>query len=136
MKYINELILIDDDEDFLFLYKELLAEHDFFSAMISFTSFEEAYQYMLASPSSTNNVVITDLNLNHIKAWDFIEGIESDAPDLFDLYKFYVCSCSSYHEDIKRVKSSRRIVDFLDKPIDFEALKTSLGNTMPESLAS
>jgi len=126
MKIINELILIDDDKDFLFLYQELLTDHDFFSSMVSFTTSEEAYRYMLSNEPSGRNIVITDLNLQLVKAWDFIDDIDRKSPELFDSYSFYVCSCSSYYYDIKRVKSHHRVVDFLDKPIDFGTLKASL----------
>ncbi len=126
MNIVNELVLIDDDQDFLFLYQELLSDYHFYASMVAFTSFEEAYLHMKTSKPMGLNVVISDLNLTLAKAWDFLDMIEQQSPSLLHDYQYYICSCSSNPVDIRRVKNDPRVVSFLDKPIDFEAFESEL----------
>jgi len=116
-----EVLLVDDDEVFMFMYKRLLARVDFVSKPKSFVNGKEALNYFQSEYKTDKPYLIfLDINMPVMNGWEFLKKISSFAnPD----NTFVVITSSSTSEsDKSRAFDDEFVKEFLEKPVMMESL--------------
>lgn len=116
----RKILILDDDKIQHLLFRKrvglLKSEVDLFF-------FEDAFSALNFIQSTPPDVVISDINLNKMDGWQFLEEIHrSDFKG-----KFYLLSGSIYPNDRHRANDDSRISGFFEKPIQESDLIFILG---------
>lgn len=112
----HNLILIDDDQNQLYLNKLLFSEKGVFEKIETFDSPSHALQHIKQKNDVSNDIVVVDINMPQMNAWDFLDAINSEcSSQKKDNLKLFVASFSSNPKDINAAKEHKLVTKFIDK---------------------
>lgn len=117
----NKLVLIvDDEESFITLYTQTLLELDV-EVQTAFSA-EEAFEFIKNCPP---DIVVSDVKMGGMTGIELLKKVKSSLPELpFLLITAYA--------NVKDAVNSLKLgaVDYLQKPIDLDELKTAVANAL------
>jgi two-component system, response regulator PdtaR len=116
----RKILILDDDKIQHLLFRKRVAQ---LKSEVELMFFEDAVSALNFLESSPPDVVISDINLNKMDGWQFLEEIyKADFKG-----KFYLLSGSVYPNDRRRANDDSRVSGFFEKPIQESDLISILG---------
>jgi CheY-like chemotaxis protein len=112
-----EILVIDDDAIALYLHQIFLKENFDNTTIKSFNSALLALDYLNKEQhSSTEYLVLLDINMPIMTGWGFLEAMQQHAINL----KLHIIMVTSSLDtrDKERAKQYSRVIDFCEKPIN------------------
>ena len=133
MKKLPRFVIIDDDplNNALcqVIIKTTLAEAE----VKTFTLPEKVLEYIAAEYSINGNeaILLLDLNMPTMTAWEFLEEYEKLDEIIKSRLKIYILSSSLDPRDIERASANKNVFDYIVKPLTSEIVITiSSGNKL------
>ena len=128
--------LIDDDEMFLYITKDLIEEVTDGSAKVEyFSDAEEAFnqiQQRFAKEENVPTSILLDLNMPYMDGWDFL----SEMAPIFAEYnrspKVYILTSSTLELDREMVNHFSSVYGFYVKPVGQEDIKSIIRSIQSE----
>jgi CheY-like chemotaxis protein len=126
---INTVLSIDDDKVTQVLNGVHLNTHKFCNTIIKAYNGLEAIDFFKkllsgeVSMESFPEVIFLDLNMPMMDGWDFLEAFKRDFAHFEVKTSIFILSSSINPEDLERAKNEKRIVGFLEKPLNAENIK-------------
>src|SRR6187402_2267029 len=114
------LLLIDDDEDDIFLFRDVLKEVSFQFEVFYANNGQEAIDHLDLMKPEIPNFIFTDLNMPVMSGWQFLKNIK--AHKIFKEIPVIVLSTASDLDTRKQVLALGA-TDFFTKPATVEGIK-------------
>ncbi|WP_293294759.1 response regulator [Allomuricauda sp.] len=134
----SSILLVDDDEIYLFVTKKLLNSLSNDLIVNSFTDGEQALEYVHVCLSENVNlpeIILLDINMPYLDGWGFLSEFKKIKPKLEDQkVKIFMVTSSNSEEDIKKAKEFEEITGYVVKPIYEDKLKDILTEVFNTSL--
>jgi CheY-like chemotaxis protein len=125
MNPIRTLLIIDDDEVFVYLTKKTIQETNLINLINVFGNGLDAINFIkenIDNPDSLPEIILLDLSMPIMDGWDFLEDYLLLMPTLSRKINIYIVSSSISPFDIVRAKSISAVTDYIIKPITKEKL--------------
>ncbi|MEX0813399.1 MAG: response regulator [Chitinophagales bacterium] len=125
----TELLLIDDDDIFIFMSKKMIEKTGFHTAPLVFKNGSLALDYLKeAYNKDTSYILFLDINMPVMNGWEFLDELEEVAvPE--NTFVFMLTS-SIAEFDKKKAETNPFVMKFLSKPVltsTFEEIKHMSG---------
>ncbi len=72
-------------------------------------------------------VLLLDINMPTMTGWEFLEEFEKFSENIKQQFQIYMLSSSVDPSDIERATSNPLVTDFIEKPLNKEALERMFG---------
>jgi CheY-like chemotaxis protein len=121
----KKIILIDDDEIFVFLTKKAIEVTNTFDVLNVFKNGLEAINFLkeyINKPDDLPEVILLDINMPIMDGWQFLDEYKSIKPKLLRKIIIYIVSSSISPLDLARAKKISDVSDYIIKPITKEKL--------------
>lgn len=110
------LVLVDDDQNQLFLHRILFSEKDSINDIETFQDPNHALDYIKQNHDSSNDVIIVDLNMPQMTAWEFLDNINSNLEEhKKKKINLFVASYTSNPRDIEKANNHHLVTKFIPK---------------------
>ncbi|MBY5949492.1 response regulator [Algoriphagus marincola] len=118
-----EILLIDDDRQYLFLHEFLIKKSNLCQDPVSLNSGELAKDYMNKNYQTDRQFLIfLDIYMPNLDGWTFLEFIESSFS--IQNIKVILVSSSVNKDDKAKSKQHPSVIDYIEKPLLLNHLKT------------
>ena len=117
----KHIFLVDDDETFVFLTKEVISFANIKTKITEFSDGQLAINYFKENydkPEKLPDVILLDLHMHIMDGWDFLHEYATLEKVFLKKVKLYVVSSSISPHDIERSKNYKVIEDFIIKPLE------------------
>jgi CheY-like chemotaxis protein len=122
-----KIILIDDDEICNLITKRIINKEWNSLEIISFTSGEEALNFLYASENQfTNFIIFLDINMPIMNGWEFLEKVKEN--DQRENWRINILTSSVDKGDEILANKYSMINHYYTKPLNISRLKTDLDN--------
>jgi CheY-like chemotaxis protein len=127
MGHFNDFIIIDDDEINNKLCRKII-EKTYPDAFIAdFTDPQEGFNYIVreysGSRSDTKAILLLDINMPVLDAWDFLELFDKVDERVKSRVKVHILSSSVNKADMSRAQSNKNVEYYLIKPLTKESIR-------------
>lgn len=125
MNPIRTLLIIDDDEVFVYLTKKTIQQTNLINLINVFGNGLDAINFLkenIDNPDSLPEIILLDLSMPIMDGWDFLEDYLLLMPTLSRKINIYIVSSSISPFDIVKAKSISAVSDYIIKPITREKL--------------
>ena len=122
-------LFIDDDRATNFLNKHIAKSSDSIVSIHLMHSGFEALTFLekcLNDSAEKPNLIFLDINMPAMNGWEFLEQFYKLNEDLVNEIKVVILSSSDDPKDINRFRNNERLLDFVRKPLNREALDSVL----------
>ncbi len=110
------LILIDDDENQLYLNRILFSEKEVFQRIQTFDNPSIALDHIKQKKDISNDIVIVDINMPQMTAWEFLDALNVKCSvEKKNSLKLFVASFSDNPRDIHAAKEHKLVTSFISK---------------------
>ena len=120
----GEIIIIEDDEDDLFLFEEVFKELNYSIKRLYCATGEDALNY-LHDPKCDPFVLLSDINIPYLNGFDLKQKLETEAEINVRLVPYLFFSTAAIQQHVIDAYS-RSIQGFFIKSSDFEDLKNTI----------
>ncbi len=128
MHQIKYVFLIDDENIFNFINKEIIKMGEFAQKVSSYCNANKALEELRELQKSGKNgfpeVIFLDINMPSMDGWEFMEEFEKFPKEMLNKCNVYMLTSSIDPTEIERSKSFSSLKDFITKPLTAEILKT------------
>ncbi len=127
----KKVLLVDDDELFIYLNRRLLEKSGFASEILVAYSGEQAlslWTELHASGAFLPDFIFLDLRMPVMDGFQFLELFSKLPPELIDHVRIVILTSSLDAEDKEKVFHYKQVVGFLNKPLN----KKTIGKLMHE----
>lgn len=131
MKAINKLAIVDDDEAFVFLTKEIVSDTNMVKTINVFRNGQEALNFIETHKSNKEElpeIMLLDLSMPVMDGWEFLEEYARVIPSLAKQILIYICTSSISPDDVYRAKTVSSVSDFIVKPVTQDKLVSMIQN--------
>lgn len=121
MAELKHIFLVDDDETFVFLTKEVISFTDVKTQITEFSDGQVAIDYFQENynkPEKLPDIILLDLHMHIMDGWDFLKEYANLERKFSKKVKLYVVSSSISPHDIERSKNFKVIEEFIIKPLE------------------
>ena len=125
MKTVKTLMIIDDDDVFVFLIKKGIEKAQVVEKIIVFDNGMDSINYLkenFQNPDMLPEIILLDLSMPIMDGWQFLEEYTLLKPKIEKKMLIYLVTSSISPEDLKAAKSINAVSDFIVKPITAEKL--------------
>lgn len=125
MNQIKNLVLVDDDDTFVFLTKKTIEQTKLVDLIKVFENGLEALNFLKENKNNVSalpEIILLDLSMPIMNGWQFLEEYTKLNPTIGKKITIYICSSSISHDDITRAKKINEVSDYIIKPITKEKL--------------
>ena len=126
MEYFNYFILVDDDKVNNMLCTKIINKLYPEATVNSFLTAREGLDYIVCRYGQPHNtevaVLLLDIIMPEMDAWDFLEEFESYDPSLKDRIKIYILSSSVDKKDMMKANADKHVEYYLVKPLTSESI--------------
>lgn len=124
-KKIKNLIIVDDDDLFVFLTKKAIVLSNVVETVTSFNNAVDALEFFRNNASNQDilpEIVFLDLSMPIMDGWQFLDEYAKIKMNISRKILIYIVSSSISPIDINRAKAISLVSDFLIKPVTKEEL--------------
>jgi CheY-like chemotaxis protein len=125
MKNIKNLMLVDDDEIFVYLTKKTISQTSLVERIKEFDNGQDALDFLKhnrENPDRLPEVILLDLNMPIMDGWQFLEEFSALKPPIKNRVRIYICTSSISPDDASRAKTMSEVTDFIIKPFTKDKL--------------
>ncbi|MFI8605611.1 response regulator [Cellulophaga baltica] len=125
----GNILLVDDDEIYLYLVKKILSKISEKIAISSFTDGEQAINFISNQTEvheEVPEVILLDVNMPFLDGWGFLVEFEKLKPRLEKSVRIYLVTSSALPSDKQRAKEFQELTGYFVKPITEDNLKNIL----------
>jgi CheY-like chemotaxis protein len=116
-----KLMLVDDDEIFVFLTKRIIGETNLVNQVKVFGNGRDAIEYMesaAGNPEMLPEVILLDLSMPIMDGWGFIDRYIMLKPRLGKTITLCILSSSVSPHDLDKAKAYSVVSDYIVKPVE------------------
>ena len=126
MKKFLRFVIVDDDPLNNALCQVIIKTTISEAEVKTFTLPEKVLEYLVAeySGNGCEAVLLLDLNMPTMSAWEFLEEYEKFDEKIKNCLKIYILSSSVDPRDIERASSNKNVFDYIVKPLTSEIVNT------------
>jgi two-component SAPR family response regulator len=127
MSQFKDFIIIDDDEINNKLCRKIIEKTYPDAAIEDFTDPQEGFNFMVnkyaKSGSAEGAILLLDINMPVMDAWDFLELFEKVDEKVKSKVKVHILSSSVNKADMSRAQSNKNVEYYLIKPLTKESIR-------------
>ncbi|GMQ29706.1 response regulator [Algoriphagus confluentis] len=117
------LLIVDDDPNFLFMHKILAKRSGFHLDPKTFDSGKEVIEYLEQNKGINEKILIfLDLFMPEINGWSVADYVESLGQ--FHRIKIFIVSSSVNQADKQKALTYSSIIEYIEKPLELNYLET------------
>jgi CheY-like chemotaxis protein len=122
----KRVVIIDDDEIFLFLCSKALENIGLTEEIKKFTNSQQGLDYLTSAipEVSVPTILMVDINMPLLDGWEIIEGLEKASPSYLRNCKVFILSSSVDVKDKERALSYQSVTGFIIKPLSEANLRS------------
>jgi CheY-like chemotaxis protein len=123
MKYLKNILLVDDDEVFIYLTEKMILQSNLARLISKFYNGLDALNFIkenVATPEHLPEMILLDLSMPIMDGWQFLHEYGKISPEISRGITIYICTSSISDDDIRRAKQISAISDYLIKPVTKE----------------
>ncbi len=120
MKNKTNILLVDDDEIYLYLMEKSIQKLTADLVVNSFTDGAQAIEFITEQTQKgleLPEVILLDINMPFLDGWGFLAEFKKLKPKLESHINIYMISSSSREEDMKRASSFEELTGYMVKPL-------------------
>lgn len=120
MKHIKNLVIIDDDDVFVFLTKKTIEQTNLVEHIKVFSNGRDAINFLKENADNTDlrpEVILLDLAMPIMDGWLFLEEFTKLKIEMGKKITIYIVTSSISPHDIERAKSISAVGGYKIKPI-------------------
>lgn len=124
-----KILFIDDDKATNFLNKHLAKGRESIESVYLKHSGFEAIEFLENCKNETENIpnlIFLDINMPAMNGWEFLEAFYALDENLVNKISVIILSSSDDPGDLKKFESNEKLLDFLRKPLNVQALESVL----------
>lgn len=126
MNYFNNFIIVDDDRINNKLCRKIIEKIYPNAGLIDFTDPQEGFNYLAhdfaVQSSDTRAVLLLDIIMPVMNAWEFLEQFETLSDEVKDRIKIFILSSSVDKNDMAKAKANKYVEYYLIKPLTDETI--------------
>lgn len=115
------ILLVDDDELYLYLMEKTIHQLSKELVVSTFTDGEQAVEY-IAECTKQNldlpEVIFLDINMPFLDGWGFLNEFKKLKPKIINNINIYMVSSSMRDSDIKRASNFEELTGYVVKPVN------------------
>lgn len=119
------ILLVDDDELYLYLMEKTIHQLSKELVVSTFTDGEQAVEY-IAECTKQNldlpEVIFLDINMPFLDGWGFLNEFKKLKPKIINNINIYMVSSSMRDSDIIRASNFEELTGYVVKPVNKEQL--------------
>lgn len=113
------VLIVDDDAGVLFLHELIVRESGLSENISTFNKASLAFEFLeLNKDNLPNPLIFLDINMPGMSGWDFLEKLEN--LNQFDRVFVIMVTSSVNRSDREKAKTFRRVIDYVEKPLDLD----------------
>jgi CheY-like chemotaxis protein len=119
----KKLMLIEDDEIFVFITLKIIKKADFDGELKVFCNGKDAIEYLESTAGNEEllpEIIFLDLSMPILDGWGFLDEFLILKPKLKKKITIYIVTSSVSPHDVQRAKNISIVSDFIVKPISKE----------------
>jgi len=120
-------IVIDDDPINNLLCTKNIKKSVQDAEVITFTEAGLGLDYIKSNfntPNSRNAILFLDINMPTMSGWEFMDEFQHVTPEIKDHVSIYILSSSVSEVDKQKAKIHPNVIDYIEKPLLADTLKT------------
>ena len=123
MRKFDNIVIVDDDDTFRFLFKESIKKSEIAETIISFNDAEEALEYLKDNHlNDSKNLIFLDIKMPYMDGWQFLDEY-SKLTGINRNNLIIMLSSSVYPHDEKKARDHQLVYKYLKKPINSADLR-------------
>jgi len=115
------ILLVDDDELYLYLMEKTIHQLSEELVVSSFTDGEQAVEYITQCTKEKIDlpeVIFLDINMPFLDGWGFLSEFKKLKPKLAHQINIYMVSSSMRESDIRRASHFEELTGYVIKPVN------------------
>jgi CheY-like chemotaxis protein len=131
MKHRPMILLIDDDEIFIFLTRNIIEATGKAKNIVVKQSAAAAIELLdkkASDPGALPDMILLDLNMPEMNGWDFLQHYQQLMKKMAKVPRLYVVSSSISDSDSERAMKIKGVTGFITKPLRKELIDTILSS--------
>ncbi|MEP2279298.1 response regulator [Maribacter sp.] len=115
------ILLIDDDELYLYLMEKTIHQLSNELVVSTFTDGEQAVEYISQCTDEKvelPEVIFLDINMPFLDGWGFLNEFKKLKPKIMNSINIYMVSSSMRDSDIKRASHFEELTGYVVKPVN------------------
>ena len=115
------ILLVDDDELYLYLMEKTIHQLSKELVVSTFTDGEQAVEYIAECTKQNLNlpeVIFLDINMPFLDGWGFLNEFKKLKPKIINNINIYMVSSSMRDSDIKRASNFEELTGYVVKPVN------------------
>ncbi|WKK74114.1 response regulator [Marivirga salinae] len=122
MAIFKNIFIIDDDELFLIVSKEIIQDEGFAEHIHNFEDGREVLEYLKsANREDIPEILFLDINMPMMDGWELMDALQELS--IVDKMRIYITSSSINPVDLDKADKNPYIKGFISKPISPDKLK-------------
>lgn len=131
------ILLVDDDEVYIYVTKKILANMSDTISVKSFNDGEEAIEFIqtcIQKNTPLPGVILLDINMPYLDGWGFLSEFKKFVPKLAESeVNIYMVTSSNDPHDMERAKEFEQVTGYVVKPVFEDKLADILTEVYDEN---
>lgn len=122
---LTDVLFIDDDKATNFFNTRVAQNYGKFSSISSVQSGLEGLNYLkgcIQSETQIPKLIFLDINMPAMNGWEFLNEFKKLKKNIFNETCVVILSTSTEPDDISKFEHCKNILDFINKPINTQAI--------------
>ncbi|WP_299319940.1 response regulator [uncultured Maribacter sp.] len=115
------ILLVDDDELYLYLMEKTIHQISKELVVSTFTDGEQAVEYIAKCTEEQvelPEVIFLDINMPFLDGWGFLNEFKKLKPKIINNINIYMVSSSMRDSDVKRASNFEELTGYVVKPVN------------------